>query len=546
MTDDKMKKPEPNELDALELSLKKKARMTRIMVVAILVLVVGVGGWFGLGLWSYTPPEPTPLEELLTGPFVEVQLSWFDMLSTSARVSEVLAADKLQKLRAANTDFITQAKEVDPKLEEPFKALLAKMESHDQFSLLAEEPDKALAKEVSDVNAVLATMTPKFVLDVEPFEGLLGDKYLVGGIVCVYELLETYRFKTDDPEALPIELKVVRRRDAMPGASHRHGFVNREDAAVALVLQDNATTFAADYIFPSFERVDAAFDKRFEKQVDDYLKEPYGVLVELVQLELRTLAGGDEKVFKEAAANVAKRAKIYARIEEKADKLGIRLKSPGGLLWPRTFANKVLMENTKAGKEGERLIHESNVETLIHIARALDDAEADRMLGAVTAAITRSVAFHEARHVVDIRDERWSSLCIDNRVQITDGDPEFLRDVELEARAYLTQIVESPETIRQTLLSLVSHLYYRSGTSRFYAAREILHPLVFEKGEKNIPRGYEYLKEMTLRLGALQPDLLEQRALGFWQECFEEEYPQIDLISAAPTEPPDGCSVSGF
>jgi hypothetical protein len=315
---------------------------------------------------------------------------------------------------------------------------------------------------------------------------------------------------------------------------------------LAFVLQDTATDFAASYIFPSFERADAAFELRFDKQAPDRLKPAYKVMVELVQLELRNLASLDEETMKAIAGNVAKRARIYKRALEAAAKHGVDLKVPDGLVWPRSFASRVLLENSELHKRGEKLLYDQDKDDLVQISRALDDDATTAALESVARGITRSVAFHEARHVIDIRDEVEAGECIQDKVRITDDDPDFLRSVELEARSRLTELIEAPETVRLSLLNTISHLYYRGGTANFYAARTILHPLAFAEDEEDIPRGWDYLEEMTMRLGAETPEDIKTKAIAFYEECFGSYVPLKVVAEERGEAEAAGCSVGGF
>lgn len=534
---------EQSELNALEAALHKRTRLTRLVAVVIL-LAAGAGGvWLAMGMRAYTPPDPSPLETLLTESFPELQLDWFDTIATSTQVNKRLLMDRQEKFMTRCTSFLEEVREVEPTLEAPFNALLETMRKHDQVSLLAETPGKALAAPVTELNKALAGLEPRFIIDVEYFEGVLDNSYLVGGMLCVYEVLETLRYSPGDGDEAP-QLLVVRRRDSLPTDSYTHGYVKRDDTSLAFVLQDNATSFAADYIFPSFERADVAFSGLFGDRVPRDLEEPYRILLELVHLQLRDAAGVDETRFNEVAQAVSKRAKIFARVEKSAEAQDVRLKKPDGLVWPRTFASRVLLANTEANKRGEKLLYDSDKDQLIEVSRLLDDPEAERILRAAARLITRKVGFHEARHVVDVRKGIEAGPCIRERVRIIDQDPDFLRSVELECRAALTEIIEARESIRLTLMSLLNHLYLRSGTDAFYAARTVLHPLAFTDEDKSIPRGWEYVREMTLRLAAADEETLRERALAFHAECFGEYVPLTLQENVDESSSGGGCSLS--
>lgn len=547
MTLDTLSPEDKTELDMLEQRLQKRSRMTRYVGIAILVGALGVGGWLASGIASYAPPEASPLEQLLTEDFAELQLAWFDTISSASRVNAGMAAEKQGQFNEKVDRFIAKVAEVEPELKESFTRLTQTMSKQNQMTLLEEEnPSDAIRKPVSAVNEVLARLEPRFYLEVDNFEGLLDNQYLMGTMLLVYEVLGTLSYRGGDEEGNDAQLLVVRRRDSLPAQGAAHGYVHRDDTSVAFVLQDTATQFAADYIFPSFGRPEAAFELRFERGVPDRLKAPFKVLVELVHLELRTLAGLDEETMKTVAGNVARRARIFNRASEAALKHGVDLKLPDGLVWPRSFASRVLLENTELNKRGEELLLDGDKDSLIQVSRALDNDVATAALDAIAQGITRSVGFHEARHVLDIRSEVEAGTCLQERVQITDDDPDFLRSVELEARARLTQFIEAPETVRLTLLSTVAHLYSRSGTADFYAARTILHPLAFADDEENIPRGWDYVSELTLRLGAAPPETLATSARAFYEECFEPYVPLRLTTEERLVQESAGCSAAGF
>jgi hypothetical protein len=545
MTLETLTPDENTQLDDLELKLHKRTRMTKWVIAIILLVSIGISGWLLSGLAGYSPPEPTPLERLLTTRFADLQLDWFETLSTGSRVNKRLLVDKQEKFMTSAEKFLAEIKEYHPDLHTPMTKLLETMRRYDQISLLAETPAKALGEPVAETNKVLEGLTPRFMLDVEHFEGLINDSYVVAGMIRVFEILNILHFSAGE-RTDTIDLYVVRVRDTLPSQAFRHGYTRRDDADLAFVLQDNATSHASDYLFPSFARADAAFERRFKDRVPDEMKKPYRVLLELVQLELRDLAETSKETFDEVAGNVAKRAQIFKRAEEMAEKLGISLKRPDGLLWPPTFAAHVLLENTEANKKGEKILYDSDKDALMEVTRALDNDEAQHILEAVANGIVRAVGFHEARHVLDVRDAREAGFCIRDKVRIVDRDPDFLRSVDLECRAYLTEIIEAPETVRMTLLGLLNHLYSRSGTTNFYAARTLLHPLVFEKDEENIPYGWNYIEELTLRLAAAEPEQLKAKALSFYAECFDDYVPLTLTADERIRQDSGGCSTTGF
>lgn len=529
--------PHKDELTDLETSLRKKARITRWIAVVILAGVVAAAVWFGGKLVSFGPPEPTPVEALLTDPFVELQMSWFETLTTGSRVNRNLQADRARAFKEAADKFIKEAEEVDSALAAPFRALTDIMGKYDQVTFLIEDGNKELREAAAGVNVALANLTPRLVIDVEPFEGLLNDKYVTASMLFVFEVLETRRFDWGDGSGEAVELKVVRRRDTLSTEAYLHGYVRRQDASAAYVLQDNATSFAARSIFPSFKNPGLTFEKQFGRRVPEFMNEPYRVLLELVQLELRSAAQADDELFSKTAELVSKRERIYQRVEEKASKMGIRIRKPDGLLWPRSFTHEVLHHQTETKKQGEQLLVDRDEDDLVAIAAELDSDEHQRILEAVASLITTSVAFHEARHVLDVRQGLEPGDCVLDRVRITDDDMDFLRSVEMEGRAFLTEVIEVPEAMRLTLLQLANHLYYRNGTAYFYTARTVLQPLAFTEEEKeNLPSGWDYLEELTLRLASLDKEVLRNRARKLYRECFGE------YVVLQPQPPEDGSA----
>jgi hypothetical protein len=544
---DTLSPEEKTELDLLEKRLKKRARIARFAVIIILAATLGTGAWLASGVASYSPPAASPLEQLLTQEFQEVQFAWFDTISSTSRVNASMAADKQAKYQARAEAFLASAEAVDASLKAPLAGLLETMGKQNQMTLLEEEqPADTIRAPVALVNDALAKLSPRFYLEVDNFEGLLNDQYLMGVMVVVYEVLGTQRFSGGEGPDGQVEMLVVRRRDSLPAEGAAHGYARRDDTTVAFVLQDAATQFAASTILPSFERPDAAFELRFEKRVPDRLKPAYRVLVELVHLELRTLSGLDDAAMKVVAGNVAKRARIFKRASEAAAKHGVELKLPDGLVWPPSFASRVLLENSKLHKRGEKLLYDADKDDLIQITRTLDTPETIVALNALAQGIARSVGFHEARHVLDIRGDVEAGECIRDRVQITDGDQDFLRTVELEARSRLTELIEAPETVRLSLLSLVSHMYSRNGTANFYAARTLLHALAFAKDEEGIPRGWDYLEELTLRLGAASPEEIAKRSRAFYETCFGPYVPLQLVLDDHPEPATGGCSLTGL
>ena len=534
--------PHMDELTSLEDSLRKRAHTSRLIVLVVLVVACGAVAWFSGQLVSFGPPEAEPLERVLTEPFLDLQLSWFETLTTQARMNEELQASYIKQFNKDAAIFLAEVAEVEPQLVPAFKALTESMAKFDQLTFLIEDGQQDVKQVVAGLNTQLAEYEPRFVLDVEPFDGLIDNKYVTSVMIFVYEVLDTRSFVTGHEPPETVDLLVVRRRDALPTDPYQHGYVRRSDASAAFVLQDNSTSFVARFLFPSFKSRDAAFKRRFDGRVPDELLSPYGVLVELAQLELKSVVSASATKIEEVAEDVAKREKIYERLALRAEGMGIRIRKPDGLLWPRSFTHKVLMENTAVNRRGEALLMDSDMNSLLEIAGRLDDQESLTMLHQVSSLITDSVAFHEARHVLDVRNEREASDCIRERIRITDDDEDFWRTVDYETRAYLTQIIEHPPTLRLSLLGLLNHLYHRSGTAYFYTARTILRPLAFAEDETDIPGGWAYVEQLTMRLASLDGDTVRKRAEEFYEECFGTYQPL--KLNHPDNKEASGCGIS--
>ena len=531
-------------LDALEKALERKNQITRIAVVSIVVLLMVTGGWVAVGVWGYQPPEPTPLEKCLTGTFVEFQLDWCESLAMGSRISEEIAERRKAKVHKTADKMLNELEAMDPELRRVFEPLMAGIMEFDHTTLFLEDKSGELHQWLSPINEQLAKYEPRFYLDPEPFDGMVEDEFVSAFMLVVYEVLDhrVYTLSTGGDE--PVELMVVRRRDTLDADAYIHGYVRRDDADAAFVLQDNATSFVADHLFPSLLEPDAAFNELFKDELPGELKKPYRVLMELVQMELQEAAGVDREALKDVARLVAKRASIFKSVEHRARKFGLPLKKPDGLLWPRSFTRQVMIENTELNQQGEELTSDKEMEQLSKLARQLDEDEANQILVKISDLMVQSVGAHEARHVVDVRGDTPLSDCIRQRVQIVDGDIGFLTRVDRETRAFLTQMLQSPASVRLTTMRLLNYLYAGRANVYGYAARTILHTIAYPEGESP-PGGsrYYYLEDLTARLAALDVETTSQRARVFYEECFGP-YEELELQESEAPDDSSGCQVN--
>ena len=539
--------PPPKSTDDLvefEQGLAKKARAIRWVIISLAVVAAVVGGWFWMDWSSRQPDEPSELEKVLSGPFVDVQMEWFRSLALTSQYNRSLQTEQSEKLDLAVGALLDRLDEVAPNLKEPIAAMLGTLRELDQMAFLMDEGTGALREKIHAVNEVLSGLEPRFYVDPEAFQGILDKDYLTAVMLLVYEVLGTEIFTPADESIPPVELLVVQRIDTLPPDASRHGYVRQEDSQAAFILQKNATNFVTDYLLPSMQRPDMAFENLFEGRLPDDLKRPYRALLELVELELRNVAGAETALFEETVELLAERGKIYGKIERSAERLGVRLRRPDGLLWPRGLLWKLLEENVALIKKGQELASRKDLDHLSEIQHILGDAAHREVLVAVTDHLVGAVGVHEARHVLDVREGHAAGDCIRRRVRLRDQDENFWTDVELEARAYLTQLVETPSAAYMTLLSLVNHLYQRSGTVNFYAARTILHSLAYNDDEDDIPdRAWEYLEEVAIRLAAMEREDLSTRARALYESCFGE---YVGLTRATPDRAAasGGCSVA--
>ncbi|MFH1530034.1 MAG: hypothetical protein ABIK09_04760 [Pseudomonadota bacterium] len=544
MTDQTTPSPSKDDLAEFEEGLAKKARAIRWVILAVAIVAAVVGGWLWADWSSRQPDEPTDLEKALSGPFVEVQMEWFRSLALTSQYNRSLQMEQSEKLDLAVGRLLNRLEEVAPELKEPMAALLGSLRELDQAAFLLDEGTGPLRERIHAVNDVLADLEPRLYVDPESFQGILDKDYLTAVMLLVYEVLGTEIFTPQTGDEDPVELLVVQRIDTLPPDSSRHGYVRQEDTRAAFILQKNATNFVTEYLLPSMQHPDMAFENLFGDRLPDDLKKPYRALLQLVEIELRTAAGAEDALFEETVELLVDRGKVYGKIEKNAERLGIRLHKPDGLIWPQGLLWKLIEENVAVTKKGQELASRRDLNRLSKIQRTLGDGTHRRVLVAMLDHLVGAVGVHEARHVLDVRQGHTAGDCIRRRVRLRDGDEDFWTEVELEARAYLTQLIEMPEASYMTLLSLLNHLYQRSGNVNFYAGRTLLHSLAYDEEEDDIPdRAWEYLEEVAIRLAAMERDDLKERARALYEDCFGE---YVSLSRAAPdrADPGGGCSVT--
>ncbi len=533
-----------DDLADFEEGLAKKARATRWVVLALALVAMAAGGWFWADWSARQPDEPTELEKVMSGPFVDVQMEWFKSLALTSQYNRSLQTEQSEKLDLAVGGLLNRLDEIAPDLKEPMAGMLGALRELDQMAFLLDEGTAPLREKIHAVNEVLTGLQPRLYVDPESFQGVLDKDYLTAVMLLVYEVLGTEVFLAASEDLEPVELLVVQRIDTLPPDASRHGYVRQDDTGAAFILQKNATNFVTSYLLPSMQRPDMAFENLFGDRLPDDLKKPYRALLELVELELRAAAGAEDDLFEETVELLVERGRIYGKIEKNAERFGIRLRKPDGLIWPQGLLWKLIEENVALMKKGQELVPRKDMDRLSEIQRTLGDGAHREVLFAVVNHLVGAVGVHEARHVLDVRTGHRAGDCIRRRVRLRDHDEDFWTDVELEARSYLTQLIETPSAAYMTTLSLLNHLYQRSGTVNFYAARTILHSLAYEEEEEDIPdRAWEYLEEVAIRLAAMERADLATRARGLYESCFGD---YIGLSREAPSHPDTGggCAVA--
>jgi len=538
--------PVQDDLAMFEDGLARKTRVIRWVIAGVVVAALCTGGWVWADWSSRRPEEPSEMVKVLSGPFVDVQMQWFSTLALTSQYNRSLQAQQAEKLDLAVGKLLDRLDEVAPALKKPMAEMIGALRNLDQMAFLLDEGTEPLRNKIQAVNEILDGLEPRLRIDPEAFQGILDKDYLTALMLLVYEVLGTEVFQPESADAEPVELLVVQRIDTLPPDKSRHGYVRPEDAEAAYILQKNATNFVTEYLLPSMQRPDMAFDNLFGDQLPDDLKQPYRALLELVLLELRNAAGAEDALFDETVELLIERGEIYGKIHRNAQRLGVNLRKPDGLLWPRSLLWKLIEENVALTKKGEELASRRNMDRLSELHHALGDTAHRQILAAMVDHLVAGVGIHEARHVLDIREKHRAGACIRDRVRLRDHDEDFWTDVELEARAYLTQLIETPEGAFMTVLNLLNHLYQRSGSVNFYAGRTILHSLAYDEDEEDIPdRTWEYLEEVAIRLAAMEPDDIRTRALALYEDCFGP-YVALKRVSSGRTDADGSCTVAPF
>lgn len=526
----------------LEASLARRGRTVRLVLLGIIALVLVAGTLAGLSYLKSKPQELSPLEKVFDQPFVELQLAWYAATSTSAQFNISIQQERAQALDQAITTFLTGLKEADEELVSPMAAVLDRLKKLTQSDVLLEEGNEELSKSLAAVNELLATRSPRLYLDGEPFSGFLQNEYITSLMIMVYQVLGVERIHVKDSERI-VELKIVRRVDTLPGTPSRRGYVRVGDTTSAFVLRENATTYITDRLLPAIKSPETSFRDSFE-DLPDSLIPPYKAMMELVKIEVRGGLSTDDATFNELMDLLMERSRILGTVLRSAERFSVRLPRPDGLVWPRGFLGQVFEENAKLLKKGDNLVTQNALDRLAEIQAILEDGKHAPVIEQFGDIAVGSIAVHEARHVLDLEDGREAGDCIRQRVALASRDLDFWTEIDLEARSYLTQLIESPTTSRMTQITLFHHLFQRDGTVAFYAARTILHSLAYEEGEKDIPRGFAYLEELLMRVAALGPEEVAQKATELYDTCFDGYQGLERMAPEKVVEQSSGCSVS--
>lgn len=501
----------------LERRLRSRSRRHQVVVAVLLLGVLSCSVWIGMSMWKYRLEEAGPLEEVLTTTFVEFQLEWYRSLAypeENRGEGTWNVEDPLSEARARAMDVLVGLRGVDAHLVGPFRALM-------DVLLQTASPESAptdaaahIREKLGPVNELLSRHEPWFRLDLEPFDGLLGNRYVSSWMLLVYEVLGTLTFSTVTDK---VSLLVVRRRDNLDQDTSRHGYVRRDDTLSAFVLQDNATAFVADALMPCVSNPDHLFDSRLS-DLPASLKGPYRRLVEASIREIRDWTGVSGEGLGKVAAMVTQRTSIYGRVTRRAASLGVNLVQPDGLLWPRSFAWQLQLENTAMQRKGEKLAPDEGLEQLLSLTESLEESECRTVLEAMAWMIIRSVGTHEARHVLDIRNGVPVSDCVATLVGEAD-DPDFVVQVDRETRAFLTQLIEAPDTSRLVLLELATYLLVSNLTVYGNTAEIILLHLVWDGRIPDALEAEEAGQQLLETLATLPEATVSSRARSFYETC---------------------------
>lgn len=510
--------PRGTDADLAAFEARHRARRKRLRVAGAILAGMALAGVavMVVALGSRRDPGPAPLERALTARLTDLQLAWFDTRATG--LGERSRDARARAFDEAAGAFLEDVGSAVDDLRPAFEPLVAWMrESAGQPGVEVRDPTDLLRP----VNEALARQSPPFVLEPEPFTGVLGDGALRGVMLVVFQVLGERCFRAGDGD--PVRIRVVRRSDALPAATSREGYVRTKDVSAAFVLQDEATMHAAESLLPGRHDALATYLERFG-DVDKDFREPWMVLLDRGLSDLTRSVGASDDEMRRVAAPVARRVAILHRIRRRAEDLGIAVHFPDGLAWPPGVVEWLRRENAMLPHSEEPLASGQDLVDLERIRRDLDGEDLAPLVARIADFLVGGVAFHEARHVVDIRGaEAPVSACVADRMNLADPDDRFVKSVERETRAFATTLIEAPLAARTTVMDLLDHLYARHGTVYFYAARTLLHPLAFPDGRE--ARDGPYMYAITKRLADLEPAELSRRARAWWESCYGSYVP---------------------
>ncbi|MBM4398369.1 MAG: hypothetical protein FJ087_22100, partial [Deltaproteobacteria bacterium] len=471
------------EIRAIEAGYARGRRRKRIVAIVLVAVLAAVIAVLAVGIVAQRPTEATALTRLVTDTLPRLEMTWFDTRALGMDGSDL--SNSQAAFRKAADAFVAEAADVEETLEAPAKGLVAWMEAVPRNRAVDVKTDQAKAA-LGAWNDALATLSPRYFVEAEPFRGVLDQRAaVIAAMLLVYEVLGVQCY-LDSSGGAAFPVRGVRRVDPLPATSLREGYVRQDDLSAAFVLHDEATRDAARVLLPGVDAPDRVFTLRFGDTVRGDLAEPYSKLVRRAIDELRAGSGASPSAFDHVARLLARRQALAKRIEKKAEDAGIatRLKVPGGLIWPRPFANQVRGYNAELRAAGEELLAtEDDLGELERIARDLSEEEPARAATTLSRFLSSEVGFHEARHVADLKAAPPLSACITERVFLRDNDERFLRDVQAEGRAFLTSLISAPATTHLQALDMLGHLYRKRGNAYFYAVRILLTGVAFPPGE---------------------------------------------------------------
>ena len=252
------------EILALEASYRRSRNRKKVAAVVLGAILLAIAGLLIGGLLSRGAPEASRLEHLMTESLVRVEMAWFE--SRTVGFTEEARNTALAEFDRESARFLDEADRAAPGLREPFEALFRWMRAVRPGipDVKATEPTAAIAA----LNGRLAGLAPRFLVELEPFAGVLGDRQMVSAAELIsYEVLGL-QCHTGGADGRPIAIRIVRRADDLPGGPERNGYVRTTDPSAAFVLQDNATRHAARDLLPGLDDPELAFDRRFRDTQD--------------------------------------------------------------------------------------------------------------------------------------------------------------------------------------------------------------------------------------------------------------------------------------